>query len=55
MTKTLNVWWAGEIVGALAIDRYGEMSFAYAADWIADAGKPALSLSLPKRPESFGR
>ncbi len=55
MTKTLNVWWAGEIVGALAIDRYGEMSFAYAADWIADAGKPALSFSLPKRPESFGR
>jgi serine/threonine-protein kinase HipA len=55
MTKTLNVWRAGEIVGALEIDRYGEMSFTYAADWIADADKPALSFSLPKRPEPFGR
>jgi len=55
MTKTLNVWWAGEIVGALAIDRYGEMGFAYAPEWLADAGKPALSFSLPKRPEPFSR
>lgn len=55
MTKTLNVWWADEIVGALTIDRYGEMGFTYAPEWIADAGKPALSFSLPKREEPFNR
>lgn len=55
MTKTLHVWWAHEIVGALTIDRYGEMGFTYAPEWIADAGKPALSFSLPKREEPFNR
>jgi serine/threonine-protein kinase HipA len=55
LTKTLNVWWADETVGVLTIDRYGEMAFAYAPEWIADAGKPALSFSLPKREEPFNR
>ncbi|MGE0409442.1 MAG: HipA domain-containing protein, partial [Amphiplicatus sp.] len=55
MTKPLNVWWGGEIVGALTIDRHGEMGFAYANDWLADPEKPALSFSLPKREEPFGR
>lgn len=55
MTKTLNVWWADEIVGTLTIDRFGEMGFTYASDWIADVGKPALSFSLPKRKEPFNR
>ncbi len=55
MTKTLNVWWDGEIVGALTIDRHGEMGFAYAPNWLVDAEKPALSFSLPKRDESFSR
>jgi serine/threonine-protein kinase HipA len=55
MSKPLNVWWAGEIVGVLTIDRHGEMGFAYTPDWLADAAKPALSFSLPKREEPFSR
>ncbi len=55
MSKTLNVWWSGEIVGALTVDRHGEMGFAYAPNWLVDAEKPALSFSLPKREESFSR
>jgi len=55
MTKTLNVWWGGEVVGALTIDRYGEMGFAYAPEWLANGDKPALSFSLPKREEPFSR
>ena len=55
MTKTLNVWWAGEIVGALTIDPHGEMGFAYGPEWLADDDKPALSFSLPKREEPFSR
>lgn len=55
MTKSLNIWWADEIVGALTIDRYGEMGFTYAPEWIANAGKPALSFSLPKREDPFNR
>ncbi|WDI31930.1 type II toxin-antitoxin system HipA family toxin [Hyphococcus flavus] len=55
MTKTLKVWWGGEIVGALTIDQHGEMGFSYASDWLADPEKPALSFSLPKREEPFNR
>lgn len=55
MIKSLIVWWAGEIVGTLTIDRYGEMGFKYSPAWIADAEKPALSFSLLKRDESFTR
>lgn len=55
MTKTLKVWWAGEIVGVLSIDRHGEMGFAYAPEWLADGDKPALSFSLPKRKMHFSR
>lgn len=55
MTTILNVWWNGEIVGALTIDRHGEMGFAYAKNWLADREKPALSFSLPKREEPFNR
>jgi len=55
MNKTINVWWDGEIVGALTIDRHGEMGFSYANGWLADPEKPALSFSLPKREEPFSR
>ncbi|GJL92127.1 type II toxin-antitoxin system HipA family toxin [Hyphococcus sp.] len=55
MTKTLNVWWGGEIVGALTIDQHGEMGFSYASGWLAAPEKPALSFSLPKREEPFNR
>ena len=29
------------------------MRFAYNGNWLADADAPALSVSLPKRPEPF--
>ena len=53
MTRTLAVWWEGAVVGTLTADRHGAMRFAYDADWLADPSTPALSISLPKRPEPF--
>ena len=53
MMRTLTVWWEGAVVGALTADRNGAMRFAYAADWLADPAAPALSISLPRRPEPF--
>ena len=53
MTRALTVWWEGSVVGALTADRHGAMRFAYDADWLADPGAPALSVSLPKRAEPF--
>lgn len=55
MTKRLTVWWDGANVGALSVDRHGEMRFSYADDWLGDQTKPALSFSLPKREEPFSR
>ncbi|MCM0032082.1 type II toxin-antitoxin system HipA family toxin [Sandarakinorhabdus limnophila] len=55
MSGTLSVWWNGRVAGALHLDRHGDMGFAYAPDWLADAISPALSFSLPKRAEPFGR
>lgn len=51
--RTLTVWWEGAVVGALRADRHGAMRFAYADDWLADPTAPALSVSLPKRPEPY--
>lgn len=53
MTWTLAVWWEGAVVGALTTDRHGTMRFAYDSDWLTDTDAPALSVSLPKRPEPF--
>jgi serine/threonine-protein kinase HipA len=53
VTKALSVWWDGEVVGELHLNRHGEMRFAYSADWLGDPGRPAISFSLPKRPEPF--
>ncbi len=55
MTKALAVWWGNSVVGTLAVDRHGEMHFIYAPGWLLDTSKPALSFSLPKRAEPFGR
>ncbi|MPZ19803.1 MAG: type II toxin-antitoxin system HipA family toxin [Luteitalea sp.] len=49
----LSVWWEGAVVGTLQVNQHGEMRFAYAADWLADSSRPAISFSLPKRPEPF--
>jgi serine/threonine-protein kinase HipA len=55
MTGHLSVWWDGRVAGSLHLDQYGEMEFTYAADWLADSKAPALSFSLAKRLEPFGR
>jgi serine/threonine-protein kinase HipA len=55
LTGQLSVWWGGRVTGSLHLDQFGEMEFTYAADWLADAKAPALSFSLPKQAEPFGR
>ena len=55
MKATLSVWWDGKLVGALRLDEHGDMSFAYDAAWLADAGAAPLSASLPKQADSFNR
>jgi serine/threonine-protein kinase HipA len=51
--RTLSVWWAGAIVGTLQVNRHGQMRFAYAAEWLADASRLPISLSLPKQEQPF--
>lgn len=53
MTRTLSVWWDGVVVGTLQLNQHGQMRFTYAADWLADASRPAISFSLPKREQPF--
>lgn len=55
MSNLLSVWWDGRIAGQLGLDSNGEMRFAYSPEWLADTAAPALSFSLPKRSEPFGR
>ena len=55
MSRVLTVRWEGAVVGSLVLDPRGQMQFSYAEGWLADGGSPALSCSLPKRPEPFRR
>ena len=55
MSPTLDVWWDGVVVGQLSQDRHGELGFVYARDWLQREDAPALSASLPKRPEPYSR
>lgn len=55
MIRRLNVWWDGRIVGELTQDEHGELGFAYASAWVADASALPLSASLPKRAELYPR
>ena len=55
MTRALTVWWEAAVVGSLGLDADGQMAFAYSAEWLANDRQPALSVSLPKRREPFGR
>lgn len=55
MTRTLEIWWAGRLVGQLTQDRHGELGFAYAPEWLSDEAAQPLSASLPKRAEPFSR
>jgi serine/threonine-protein kinase HipA len=55
MTRTLDIWWDGRIVGQLTQNQHGELGFAYAPEWLNDEEAQPLSASLPKRAEPFGR
>lgn len=55
MTRTLDIWWDGRLVGQLTQDRHGELGFAYAPAWLDDDAAQPLSASLPKRAEPFTR
>jgi serine/threonine-protein kinase HipA len=51
--RALSVWWDGVVVGTLQVNPHGEMRFTYAAGWLADASRPAISFSLPKQEQPF--
>lgn len=53
MTRALSVWWDGRVAGTLKLTDTGSLSFAYAADWLADPRAQPLSVSLPKRESRF--
>ena len=55
MTRALDVWWEGRIVGQLTQNPHGALGFAYGSDWLRDADAPALSVSLPKREVPYSR
>ena len=55
MRPALCVWWDRRLVGALRVNISGEMSFSYDAAWVTDTAAPALSASLPKQLDPFGR
>lgn len=55
MTRTLDIWWDGRLVGQLTQDKHGELGFAYAGAWLDDEAAQPLSASLPKRAEPFTR
>jgi serine/threonine-protein kinase HipA len=55
MTRTLDIWWDGRLVGQLTQDKHGELGFAYAPAWLDDEQAQPLSASLPKRAEPFSR
>jgi serine/threonine-protein kinase HipA len=55
MTRTLDIWWDGRLVGQLTQDKHGELGFAYTPEWLSDEEAQPLSASLPKRAEPFNR
>jgi serine/threonine-protein kinase HipA len=55
MTAVLTVWWGDQTVGALRIDRQGDIEFTYANAWRAASYARAISVSLPLRAEPFLR
>src|SRR3546814_20101478 len=55
MSDRLTVWWNGRIAGSVRLDHHGDMTFAYSQTWLENADGSALSFSLPKREQPFGR
>jgi serine/threonine-protein kinase HipA len=40
MKRVLDVWWNNRVVGQLMQNQHGDLSFAYAAGWLADTSAP---------------
>lgn len=55
MSRALGVWWDGARVGDLMLDDNGDLAFAYDTDWRVDPSRPAISVSMPKREQRYGR
>lgn len=55
MIKSLDVWWDDARAGDLQIDGNSDLEFVYDEAWLQDPGRPAISISLPKRPAPFNR
>jgi len=55
MTAVLTVWWGDQTVGALRIDRQGDIEFTYDEAWRAASHARAISVSLPLRAEPYLR
>ncbi|MHA7774601.1 HipA domain-containing protein [Roseibium sp. M-1] len=52
MSRALDVYLREEKIGLLEQDESGQLSFAYAPDYLAE-GKVAISVSMPLREEAF--
>ena len=48
MTKRVNVWHDGDLVGVLRYDRRSTLQFEYTYSWRTDPLAPPVSLSLPR-------
>jgi serine/threonine-protein kinase HipA len=55
MNRSLSIWWDSALVGALRINKNGDLGFSYDHAWIDDPAKLPISQSLPKREEPFNR
>lgn len=53
--RRLDLWWDIDRVGTLIQDRYGDLGFSYAGDWLARGDARPVSRSLPLRTEPFDR
>lgn len=51
--KALNVYFHGELAGALELTPEGRIEFSYNGDWLESKGAHPLSQSLPLQPETF--
>ena len=55
MSRALDVWWDGRLVGQLTQPCAGGLRFVYAIEWLRDEEALALSASLPKKAQPFSR
>ena len=53
MARTLNVWAGQDLVGKLIQNDIGKMSFRYDPEWLSNPNRNAISISLPRQPNTF--